>query len=109
MGPLSQHRRRVAVTGVGVVTPIGIGKEAFWNALLEGRSGVRRIESFDPSPFPTQIAAEVRDFDPLQYMDRKEVRRNDRFVRTSPIQPKSRGVPGLRAEGGVGWSGGLAR
>ncbi|MDR7386671.1 MAG: beta-ketoacyl-[acyl-carrier-protein] synthase II, partial [Armatimonadota bacterium] len=77
---MSQHRRRVAVTGVGVVTPVGIGKEAFWNALLEGRSGVRRIESFDPSPFPTQIAAEVRDFDPLQYMDRKEVRRNDRFV-----------------------------
>ncbi|MCS7234519.1 MAG: beta-ketoacyl-ACP synthase II [Armatimonadota bacterium] len=74
------HQRRVAVTGVGVVAPIGIGKDAFWNALLEGRSGVRRIESFDPSPFPTQIAAEVRDFDPLQYMDRKEARRNDRFV-----------------------------
>lgn len=70
----------MAVTGVGVVAPIGIGKDAFWNALLEGRSGVRRIESFDPSPFPTQIAAEVRDFDPLQYMDRKEARRNDRFV-----------------------------
>ncbi len=70
----------MVVTGVGVVTPIGIGKDRFWSALVEGRSGVRRIESFDPSPFPTQIAAEVRDFDPLQYMDRKEVRRNDRFV-----------------------------
>jgi len=80
VAPLSQQKRRVAVTGVGVVTPIGIGKDAFWSSLLEGRSGVRRIESFDPSPFPTQIAAEVRDFDPLQYMDRKEVRRNDRFV-----------------------------
>jgi len=77
---LNQAKRRVAVTGVGVVTPIGIGKEAFWNALLQGRSGVRRIQSFDPSPFPTQIAAEVLDFDPLQYMDRKEARRNDRFV-----------------------------
>ena len=80
MSPLNQAKRRVAVTGVGVVTPIGIGKEAFWNALLQGRSGVRRIQSFDPSPFPTQIAAEVLDFDPLQYMDRKEARRNDRFV-----------------------------
>ncbi|MER3456068.1 MAG: beta-ketoacyl-[acyl-carrier-protein] synthase II [candidate division GAL15 bacterium] len=77
---MNQAKRRVAVTGVGVVTPIGIGKEAFWNALLQGRSGVRRIQSFDPSPFPTQIAAEVLDFDPLQYMDRKEARRNDRFV-----------------------------
>lgn len=63
-----------------MVTPIGIGKDRFWSALLEGRSGVRRIESFDPSPFPTQIAAEVREFDPLEYMDRKEARRNDRFV-----------------------------
>ncbi len=76
---MRQHRR-VAVTGVGVVTPIGIGKDRFWSGLLEGRSGVRRIESFDPTPFPTQIAAEVRDFDPLQFMDRKEARRNDRFV-----------------------------
>jgi 3-oxoacyl-[acyl-carrier-protein] synthase II len=75
-----RERRRVAVTGVGVVTPIGIGKDRFWNALLEGRSGVRRIQSFDPTPFPTQIAAEVHDFDPLAFMDRKEARRNDRFV-----------------------------
>jgi len=75
-----RERRRVAVTGVGVVTPIGIGKDRFWNALLEGRSGVRRIQSFDPTPFPTQIAAEVHDFDPLDFMDRKEARRNDRFV-----------------------------
>ncbi|HLJ61677.1 MAG TPA: beta-ketoacyl-ACP synthase II [bacterium] len=72
--------RRVAVTGVGVVSPIGTGKDAFWNALMEGRSGVRRIVSFDPTPFDCQIAAEVADFDPSAYLDRKEVRRNDRFV-----------------------------
>ena len=73
-------RRRVALTGVGLITPIGIGKEAFWSGLMEGRSGVRRITSFDPTPFETQIAGEVADFDPTAFMDRKEVRRNDRFV-----------------------------
>lgn len=72
--------RRVVVTGLGVVSPIGTGRDAFWSALLRGTSGVRRIASFDPSGFATQIAAEVRDFDPTAYMDRKEARRNDRFV-----------------------------
>jgi 3-oxoacyl-[acyl-carrier-protein] synthase II len=73
-------RRRVALTGVGMITPIGTGKDAFWAALMEGRSGVRRITAFDPTPYETQIAGEVPDFDPAMYMDRKEVRRNDRFV-----------------------------
>jgi 3-oxoacyl-[acyl-carrier-protein] synthase II len=73
-------KRRVVVTGVGIVTPIGIGKDRFWNALMEGRSGVRPIQSFDASRYPTRIAAEVLDFDPLDWMDRKEAKRNDRFV-----------------------------
>ncbi len=73
-------QNRVALTGVGVVSPIGIGKEAFWNSLMEGRSGVRRITAFDPTPFPTQIAAEITGFDPSVFLDRKEIRRNDRFV-----------------------------
>lgn len=72
--------RRVVITGIGVVTPIGTGKERFWDALMEGRSGVRTIQSFDPAPFPTRIAAEISDFDPLHYLDRKEAKRNDRFV-----------------------------
>jgi 3-oxoacyl-[acyl-carrier-protein] synthase II len=63
-----------------MITPIGTGKDAFWAALMEGRSGVRRITAFDPTPYETQIAGEVPDFDPAMYMDRKEVRRNDRFV-----------------------------
>jgi 3-oxoacyl-[acyl-carrier-protein] synthase II len=72
--------KRVAITGIGLVTPIGAGRDAFWNSLMEGRSGVRRISAFDPSPFPTQIAGEIKDFDPVAYMDKKEARRNDRFV-----------------------------
>ncbi|HEV8591008.1 MAG TPA: beta-ketoacyl synthase N-terminal-like domain-containing protein, partial [Pyrinomonadaceae bacterium] len=55
--------RRVAITGFGCVTPIGIGREAFWDSLREGRSGVRRIESFDPSGFSIQIAGEIPEFD----------------------------------------------
>jgi hypothetical protein len=51
--------RRVVITGMGCVTPLGIGREAFWSGLVSGKSGVRRIEAFDPSSFPVQIAAEV--------------------------------------------------
>ncbi|MGH2625839.1 MAG: beta-ketoacyl synthase N-terminal-like domain-containing protein, partial [Anaerolineales bacterium] len=75
-----RNGRRVVVTGLGVVSPIGIGADRFWNSLMEGRSGVRRISTWDPSALPTQIAAEVPDFDPSAFMDRKEARRNDRFV-----------------------------
>src|SRR5258705_10481201 len=70
--------RRVVIAGMGCVTPIGIGREAFWNGLLAGRSGVRRIRAFDASSFPVQIAAEVVDFDweaQLNPKDRKHVAR----------------------------------
>jgi 3-oxoacyl-[acyl-carrier-protein] synthase II len=72
--------RRVVVTGIGVVSPIGTGKDPFWAGLMAGKSGVGRITRFDPSGFETTIAAEVRDFDATAYMDKKEARRNDRFV-----------------------------
>jgi 3-oxoacyl-[acyl-carrier-protein] synthase II len=72
--------RRVVVTGLGVVSPIGTGSEAFWQSLMQGRSGVRRVTAFDASELETQIAADVLDFDPLAFMDKKEARRNDRFV-----------------------------
>jgi len=71
---------RVVVTGLGVISPVGTGKEAFWEALVKGRSGVRRITRFDASEFKTQIAAEVGDFDPEAYIDKKEARRMDRFT-----------------------------
>lgn len=70
--------RRVAITGFGCVTPIGIGREAFWDSLREGRSGVRRIESFDPSEFSIQIAGEIPEFDwqsQLNAKDRQHVPR----------------------------------
>ncbi len=70
--------RRVVITGMGCVTPIGIGREAFWKSLIAGESGVRRIESFDVSDAPVKIAAEVRDFDwqaQLSAKDRKHVPR----------------------------------
>src|SRR5215210_5764949 len=70
--------RRVVITGFGCVTPIGNGREAFWDGLREGRSGVRRISSFDPSEFGVQIAGEIPEFDweaELQVKDRQHVPR----------------------------------
>jgi len=72
--------RRVVVTGMGAVTPIGNDVATFWGNLAAGKSGVRRIEAFDPSRICSQIAGEVRDFDPSAVLDRKEQRRNDRFT-----------------------------
>ncbi|GIP14515.1 3-oxoacyl-[acyl-carrier-protein] synthase 2 [Paenibacillus montaniterrae] len=74
-------KRRVVVTGMGVLTSLGSELEQFWGNLLEGKSGVSLIEAFDVSEFPTRIAAEVKDFDPVAYgIDKKESRRMDRFV-----------------------------
>ena len=70
---------RIVVTGIGVVSPIGLTADATWESLVAGRSGVGRITAFDPEGFETTIAAEVPDFDPTNYMDRKEARRADRF------------------------------
>lgn len=72
--------RRVVITGLGVVSPIGTGRQAFWESLLAGKSGVEAITRFDTSDFATKIAAEVKDFDPGLYMDKKEAKRMDRFA-----------------------------
>ena len=72
--------RRVVITGIGAVTPFGMGKDAFWQGIANARSGVRRITRFDASELTAQIAGEVPDFDPLQFMDRKDARRMDRFT-----------------------------
>jgi len=72
--------RRVVVTGIGLVTPLGTGVQATWDALLQGASGISRISSFDASAYTCQIAGEVKDFDPLTYVDKKDVKRMDRFT-----------------------------
>ncbi|WP_048602527.1 beta-ketoacyl-ACP synthase II [Rubeoparvulum massiliense] len=72
--------KRVVVTGYGAITPVGNNILEFWSSLIEGKSGVDTITAFDVSDYPVQIAAEVKEFDPSQYMDRTEARKMDRFV-----------------------------
>ena len=72
-------RRRVVVTGLGAITPVGIGAEETWQALLEGRSGISRIVEIDVEQYPTQIAGIARDFDPSRHMNPKEARRMRRY------------------------------
>ncbi len=72
--------KRVVITGMGVVSPVGTGLNTFWDSLLAGKSGINRITRFDASELSTQIAGEVKDFDPLNYLDKKEIRRMDRFA-----------------------------
>ena len=74
-------KRRVVITGLGVVSPVGIGTDLFWKNLLAGKSGIGRITEFDPSEYPVKIAGEVKDFDPVKYAgDRKAVRHMDRYT-----------------------------
>jgi 3-oxoacyl-[acyl-carrier-protein] synthase II len=73
-------RRRVVITGLGLISPVGIGVEPSWQALVAGRSGIGPITLFDASTYPTRIAGEVKGFEPGDWMDKKEARRNDRFI-----------------------------
>ena len=77
---MSGDARRVAITGLGLVTSIGIGREDVWRNALAGTSGAATISSFDPSRLATQIACEARDFSPSDFMDRRTERRLDRFA-----------------------------
>ena len=74
------EKKRVVVTGLGVISPVGNDVNSMWDALLKGKSGVGRITAFDPSNFDSQISGEVKGFDPLQYITLKESRRMERFV-----------------------------
>lgn len=100
---------------MGVVSPVGVGHRSFWESLTAGRSGVGGITCFDASSFPTRIAAEVRGFDPTAFMDRKEARRNDRFVQFAyaaarmaledagyAITPSNAGRTGVLIGSGIG-------
>ena len=73
-------RRRVVVTGMGVLAPNGLTLESFWESLVEGKSAIGRVTAFDPSGFISQMDAEIKDFDPLKHLSRKNVKRMDRFA-----------------------------
>ncbi len=72
--------RKVVITGMGAVTPLGIGVQNYWENLVAGKSGIRRITLLDPTDIESKVAGEVKDFDPLDYMEKSEARRNDRFT-----------------------------
>ena len=73
-------KRRVVITGIGAVTPIGLNVPEFWDGLISGKNGVAPITYFDTSRFDTQFAAEVKNFNPDNYFDKKSVKRLDRFT-----------------------------
>ena len=77
----SLDKRRVVVTGLGALTPVGNSTEEYWAALTQGKSGIGPITKFDPKNLPTRIAGEVRNFDPLKWMDKKEARRLDPYLK----------------------------
>ena len=72
--------RRVVVTGVGLLSSVGLGTEKCWKSLQEGKSGISRITAFDTTGFNCQIAGEVRDFDPGQWVEKKELKKMGRFI-----------------------------
>ena len=92
--------RRVVITGVGAVTPLGLDVPTLWSALTAGRSGIRPIKSFDTSAFDTKIAGEVQDFDPTRFFDRKDVRRSDRFAQLA-VAAATEAVTEARLETGI--------
>jgi len=74
------EKRRVVVSGIGMISPLGIGNEPNWRGLLEGRSGIGRITKFDPAAFACQIAGEVHGFEPETWIEKKEVKKSDTFI-----------------------------
>src|SRR5918999_3792059 len=95
-------RRRVVVTGIGPVTPVGTGLEEFWAGLLSGRNGVRTISAFPIDALPVSVAGEIPDFDASRWLDPKEARRTDRFshyaVASADLAWEDAGAPEVPAE-----------
>jgi len=84
-------KRRVVVTGMGIVSPVGIGLDAAWTDILAAKSGITAITRFDASGFPSRIAGEVKNFDVTQYLSGKEARRYDTFIHYGLVATKSGG------------------
>ena len=80
MVSMKKNERRVVITGMGVVTPVGTGIAQFWDSIISGKSGVSRIETFDVEKIASKIAAQIKDFNPTTFMDTKSAKRMDRFA-----------------------------
>ena len=79
------ENQRVLVTGMGIISPLGLDVSSTWDGLIDGRSGVDFITAFDSEGYDTRFAAEVKGFDPEDYLDRKEARRMDRFAQFAAV------------------------
>ncbi len=112
---MKDERRRVVITGTGLVTPLGTGVEKNWKALCEGRSGVGPLTRFDVSDFPTRIGGEVKDFEPQDFIEKKEVKKMDPFIQYAyasaqmamqeaglPITPDNEDLVGVIVGVGIG-------
>jgi 3-oxoacyl-[acyl-carrier-protein] synthase II len=103
MGASCNQKRRVVITGIGLVTPLGIGRETNWKALIKGESGISLITRFDTSRFATRIAGEIKNFDPQQFIDRKEARKMDLFIQyaiaAAQLAIDDSGIDPLQLEG----------
>jgi 3-oxoacyl-[acyl-carrier-protein] synthase II len=101
---MASGRRRVVVTGLGPVTPVGTGLEDFWAGLTQGRNGVREISRFPTDDLPVKVAGDVHDFDPSVWLDPKEIRRTDRFshyaIAASKLAWDDAGAPEVPSERG---------
>lgn len=80
--------KKVLITGIGVISPVGTGKAKFWNNLVNGISGIGQVTRFDASGFTTRVAGEVKNFNPEEYLDKKDVRRMDRFTQFAVVAAK---------------------
>lgn len=94
------HPRTVVITGFGILACNGLGRKAFWNSLKDGKSGIRRIERFDPTPFPCQIAGELWGFDPNEFLKKADVKRWHRYVHQAVASAKLAAEDALLAEAG---------
>lgn len=101
-------KRRAVITGLGVIAPNGIGKDKFWKSLKEGKSGIKKITKFDASTYPCQVAGEVNNFDPLDFMDPKTAKRMDRFSQFALSCAKmAQEDAGLEVNGNNNWKAGV--
>jgi 3-oxoacyl-[acyl-carrier-protein] synthase II len=108
-------KRRVVVTGLGVITPLGTGVDKTWKAICAGQSGIGRITKFDPAGYDAQIAGEVKDFDPAQFIEKKEIKKMDAFIHYAvaaadaalKVQPEEATKVGVYIGSGIGGLGSI--